>query len=119
MSRPPAALSGASCTIRLVATLAFFLFSSSYVSVGPARAADVAIGASSADFLSFEIGGRSAGMAGAGTGIASGVTAQFWNPAALATLSQSQVGAMHANWLQDLSYEWLGIARPMGSLGVG
>ena len=90
-----------------------------YLSVRPAHA-DVAIGASSADFLQFEVGGRSAGMAGAHTGIATGVTAQFWNPAALATLEQPQVGAMHATWLKDLSYEWMGYARPMGPrLGVG
>jgi len=90
-----------------------------YGSVRPAFA-DVAIGASSADFLQFEVGGRSAGMAGAHTGIATGVTAQFWNPAALATLGQPQVGAMHATWLKDLSYEWVGYARPMGPrLGVG
>jgi hypothetical protein len=119
MSRPPAALSAASRTIRaFFVTLAVLLVGLACVWVRPANA-DIAVGASSADFLSFEIGGRSAGMAGAQTGIASGVTAQFWNPAALATLNQSQVGAMHANWLQDLSYEWLGIAKPMGSLGVG
>jgi hypothetical protein len=119
MSRPPTALSAASRTLRLfVVTLAVLLVGIACVWVRPANA-DIAVGASSADFLSFEIGGKSAGMAGAQTGIATGVTAQFWNPAALATLSQSQVGAMHANWLQDLSYEWLGIAKPMGSLGVG
>ncbi len=119
MSRPPTALSAASRTIRVfVLTLGIFLVGIACVWVRPVNA-DIAVGASSADFLSFEIGGKSAGMAGAQTGIASGVTAQFWNPAALATLNQSQVGAMHANWLQDLSYEWLGIAKPMGSLGVG
>ncbi|HKQ18278.1 MAG TPA: PorV/PorQ family protein [Candidatus Eisenbacteria bacterium] len=90
-----------------------------YVTVRPALA-DIAIGGSSADFLQFEIGGRSAGMAGAHTGIATGVTAQFWNPAALATLDQPQIGAMHATWLGDLSYEWLGYARPVSpKLGVG
>jgi hypothetical protein len=90
-----------------------------YGSVRPAFA-DIAIGASSADFLQFEVGGRSAGMAGAHTGIATGVTAQFWNPAALATLGQPQIGAMHATWLDDLSYEWVGYARPMSPrLGVG
>ncbi|MGE5176530.1 MAG: PorV/PorQ family protein [Hyphomicrobiales bacterium] len=89
---------------------------------GPVRTAEagVAVGGSSADFLQFEVGGRSAGMAGAFTGPATGITAQFWNPAALARLDQPQVGAMHATWLQDLNYEWLGYARPMGPrLGVG
>jgi hypothetical protein len=83
-------------------------------------AAGVSVGGSSADFLQFEVGGRSAGMAGAQTGLATGVTAQFWNPAALATLNQPEIGLMHANWLGDLSYEWAGYARPVGSgLGVG
>lgn len=59
-------------------------------------------------------------MAGAHTGIATGVTAQFWNPAALATMDRPQVGAMHATWLNDLSYEWIGYARPVSpKLGVG
>jgi hypothetical protein len=115
MSRPPRAFSAASRTFSIFALIQLF---SSYPGVHPARA-NVSVGASSADFLSFEIGGRSAGMAGAQTGIATGVTAQFWNPAALSTLTQSQVGAMHANWLEGLSYEWLGVARPMGKLGVG
>ncbi len=78
------------------------------------------VGGSSADFLQFEVGGRSAGMGGAQTGVATGVTAQFWNPALLATLQNPEVGALHASWLQDLSYEWVGYARPLGSsLGVG
>ena len=59
-------------------------------------------------------------MAGAHTGIATGVTAQFWNPAALAILDRPQVGAMHATWLNDLSFEWIGYARPVSpKLGVG
>jgi len=89
---------------------------------GPVRAAyaDVAIGASSGSFLDFEVGGRPGGMAGAQVANASGVTAQYWNPAGLSDLNQSQVGAMHATWLSDLDYEWLGYARPMGpKWGVG
>jgi hypothetical protein len=117
MSRPRHASSCcASTPVRLALLTAACAFSA-YLFVRPAFA-DVAVGASSGDFLSFEVGGRSAGMAGAHTGVATGVTAQFWNPAGLATLTQPQVGAMHANWLQDLSYEWLGVAKPMG-IGVG
>jgi len=85
-----------------------------YLPVHPAYG-DVAVGASSAGFLGFEVGGRPAGMAGAQTASASGVMAQFWNPAGLTSLDRPQIGAMHATWLGDLSYEWLGYARPMGS----
>lgn len=117
MSRPPrASWSRASTPVPAVVLGAAFALSA-YLFVRPAFA-DVAVGATSGDFLSFEVGGRSAGMAGAHTGVATGVTAQFWNPAGLAGLTQPQVGAMHANWLQDLSYEWLGVAKPMG-IGVG
>jgi len=59
-------------------------------------------------------------MGGAQVGSAAGIMAQYWNPAALASLEQQQVGAMHAAWLQDLKYEWLGYARPLSpKIGVG
>jgi len=95
------------------------LLTSLYPFVRPARA-DVAVGASSAGFLNFEVGARPAGMAGAGIGMGSGVTSQLWNPAFLADLSRPEVGAMHATWLDGLSYEWLGYARPMSpKWGIG
>jgi hypothetical protein len=95
------------------------LLASLYPFVRPAEAG-VAIGTSSAGFLNFEVGARPAGMAGAGIGIGSGVTSQLWNPAFLADLDRPEVGAMHASWLDGLSYEWLGYAKPMGPhLGVG
>ena len=90
-----------------------------YGEVRPASAA-VSVGTSGGGFLNFEVGGRSAGMGGAQVSTATGVTAQFWNPAGLATTDQAQVGAMHATWLDNLAYEWVGYARPIGSgLGVG
>src|SRR5689334_8630781 len=73
------------------------------------------VGGSMADFLQFEVGGRSAGMGGAQVGVATGVTSQFWNPALLASLQNPEVGALHASWLGDLNYEWVGYARPLGS----
>lgn len=118
MLRPTASSPTSACSGLRIAVLATLLVLPAYLLVRPATA-QVAVGGSSGDFLTFEVGGRSAGMAGAHTGVARGVTAQFWNPAGLASLNQSQVGAMHANWLQDLSYEWLGFARPLGRLGVG
>lgn len=90
-----------------------------YGEVRPAFAA-VSVGTSGGGFLNFEVGGRSAGMGGAQVSTATGVTAQFWNPAGLATTDQAQVGAMHATWLDNLAYEWVGYAKPLGSgLGVG
>lgn len=82
--------------------------------------ADVAVGTSAGDFLGFEIGASSAGLAGANTAIASGTTSQFWNPSLLAYMTRPQASMMHATWLGNLQYEWIGYARPMGShQGVG
>ena len=102
-----------------VALAAAIAFSGLYLNVRPAYA-DVPVGGRAGDFLQFEVGGRPSGMGGAQVGSASGIMAQYWNPAALSSLRNPQVGAMHAMWLQDLNYEWLGYARPMSpGLGVG
>ena len=72
------------------------------------------VGTSAGDFLSFEIGAGSAGLAGAQTSVASGASAQFWNPALLAGMSNPQASMMHASWLGNLQYDWIGYARPLG-----
>ncbi len=95
------------------------LFTLMYLPVRAARA-DVAVGTSAGDFLGFEIGASSAGLAGANTSVASGASAQFWNPSLLAGMTQPQASMMHATWLGDLQYEWIGYARPLGPrTGIG
>lgn len=90
-----------------------------YVPVRPAHA-QVAVGTSAGDFLGFEIGASSAGLAGANTSVASGAQSQYWNPALLAGMSRPQASMMHATWLGNLQYEWAGYARPLGpKAGVG
>jgi len=82
--------------------------------------AQVAVGASAGEFLGFEIGASSAGLAGANTSVASGVSSQLWNPSLLAGMTRPQASMMHATWLGDLQYEWIGYARPLGlNKGVG
>ncbi|HXF59940.1 MAG TPA: PorV/PorQ family protein [Candidatus Saccharimonadales bacterium] len=78
------------------------------------------MGTSAGDFLGFEIGASSAGLGGANTSIPSGASSQFWNPSLLAYMSRPQASMMHATWLGNLQYEWIGYARPMGPhRGVG
>lgn len=90
-----------------------------YVAVRPAQA-EVAVGASAGNFLGFEVGASSAGIAGANTSVASGASSQFWNPSLTAFMTRPQASMMHATWLGNLQYEWLGYARPMGPRkGVG
>jgi hypothetical protein len=99
--------------------LGFLLTATLCLGAGPALA-QVAVGASAGEFLGFEIGASSAGLAGANTSVASGVSSQFWNPSLLAEMSHPQASMMHATWLGDLQYEWIGYARPLGlNKGVG
>ena len=89
-----------------------------YLGVRPAHA-QVEVGTSAGGFLGFEVGAGSAGLAGANTSVASGASAQYWNPSLLAGMTRGQVSAMHATWLDNLQFEWMGYARPMGGKGVG
>jgi hypothetical protein len=66
------------------------------------------------------VGASSAGLAGANTSVASGASSQFWNPSLLAFMTKPQASMMHATWLENLQYEWIGYARPLGPRkGVG
>jgi len=101
-------------TIRiLLLTTCLLAIASLYPGVRPARA-QVAVGTSAGGFLGFEVGASSAGLAGANTSVASGTTSQFWNPSLLAFMTKPQASMMHATWLENLQYEWIGYARPLG-----
>src|SRR5690349_13522784 len=90
-----------------------------YLGVRPA-AADVEVGTSAGGFLGFEVGAGGAGLAGANTSVANGASSQFWNPSLLAGMTKPQASVMHATWLENLQYEWIGYARPLGPRkGVG
>jgi cell division septation protein DedD len=114
-------------SVHAVLTIARFLFlvlcllaaASSYLGARPAGA-DVAVGTSAGGFLGFEVGAGGAGLAGANTSVPSGASSQFWNPSLLATMTRAQASVMHATWLENLQYEWIGYARPLGPRkGVG
>src|SRR5438477_6666270 len=107
-------------SIRIPVLLALILAAdSTYLGVRPAHA-QVAVGTSTGGFLGFEVGAGSAGLAGANTSVASGAVSQFWNPSLLAFMAKPQASMMHATWLENLQYEWIGYARPLGPRkGVG
>ncbi|HYR51638.1 MAG TPA: PorV/PorQ family protein [Candidatus Dormibacteraeota bacterium] len=106
--------------VRMFLLFSTVLFPASlYLTVRPANA-QVAVGTSAGEFLGFEVGASSAGIAGANTSVATGATSQFWNPSLLSLMSRPQVSLMHATWLGNLQYEWIGYARPLGpNKGVG
>lgn len=119
MQRPLPAWGAGYRPLRIALVAAAVALGLMYSAVRPSYAA-VAVGGSTGDFLQFEVGGRASGMGGAQVSSANGVMAQFWNPAGLASLERPQVGGMHATWLDNLSYEWLGYAAPVNPrFGVG
>lgn len=74
-------------------------------------------GTSSVNFLNIGVSARSAATGGAFSAIADGPVSAFYNPAGLARVENIQVAGMHTEWLDDLRYEYLGFASPVGQNG--
>jgi len=72
-------------------------------------------------FLKLGVGARPMGMGSAYVAIADDPTAVYWNPAGLATISKTQVTAMHNEWIQDFRQEFVAVGAKAGpgSLGFG
>lgn len=78
-------------------------------------------GSSTANFLKLGVGARPVAMGEAYTAVANDIYATMWNPAGLARLTAPEVGLMHAELVEGLKYEFVGIALPKiwrGNLAV-
>ena len=75
-------------------------------------------GKSGMAFLKLGISGRGTGMADAGSAIASGAAATYYNPAGLLPQElapgTSQLMLMHREWIQDTRMEYLGASVALG-----
>lgn len=58
-------------------------------------------------------GARIEAMAGAGTALASGHDAAYWNPASLGRCEESALSFSHAAWFADIDYEHICYVRPL------
>ncbi len=76
------------------------------------------VGATSFDFLSLDVGPRQTAMGGSGAAVADDLFGSVQNPAALGRLWRQEVSLMHAVWLQDVNYQYLGYARPSEDYGT-
>lgn len=81
---------------------------------GPAFCAGDAAGTSAAQFLKMGAGGRAAAMAEAHAAMADDVYAAYYNPAGLALLDKPSMGAMHAQYIQGVRYQYGAVALPLG-----
>jgi hypothetical protein len=59
-------------------------------------------------FLKLGIGARATGMGEAFVAVSDDATALYWNPAGICQLQGSQLTMMHAEWFQDIRFEYLG-----------
>ena len=97
-------------SVRLLLPLALL---GGLLTAGPAFATRYA-----GEFLRIGVGARALGMGSAFVGLADDGTAAYWNPAGLATLSERQVTAMHAEQFGSIvQYDFLSYVMPVGSPG--
>jgi hypothetical protein len=67
-------------------------------------------------------GARAAAMGEAFGAVADDATAVYWNPAGLGRVRNGSLSVMHALWLEDVAYDWLSYAHPLGrqdTVGIG
>jgi hypothetical protein len=78
--------------------------------------ADMKIGKYAGEFMAIGVGGRALGMGSAYTGLASDVTAGYWNPAGLARIMYPEIALMHDERYGNLvNYDYAAVAFPFGS----
>lgn len=72
-------------------------------------------------FLKIGTGARPAAMGGAYTALADDVNALSYNPGGLAQVKSRELGATHAEWLLDTTFDFFGYAHPTGrgTFGLG
>jgi len=73
------------------------------------------VGTSGSAALKIGIGARATAMGEASVAVVDDVSSIYWNPAGLFQIRDSQLSAMHMEWLDDIRYEWLGYAQPLAS----
>ncbi len=76
------------------------------------------VGTTAAAFLEIPVGARAIGMGGAFVGTADDATSLYWNPAGIARLQQREAMFNHTTWIADMSYDFAGVALPMGDFGT-
>ena len=77
------------------------------------------VGTTVAQFLKIGAGARAVGMGGAYSAISNDIYAVYWNPAGLATSSNtSEATFNHANWMADIKYDFAAASINLGSAGT-
>ena len=90
------------------------------VLIGSSTYAGDGAGSSAMEFLKIGVSARSAATGGAFSAICDGPMSAHYNPAGLSRADNIQIAGMHVEWFQDLRYEYIGLALPLGrASGLG
>ncbi len=73
------------------------------------------VGTTGNALLRVGVGARATAMGDTFVGIADDVHAIYWNPAGIHQIGRPQLAVMHAEWLADTRYEWVGFVQNLGS----
>lgn len=96
--------------------LSLILLLAAVVAAAPVHAAS---GQNAMAFLGLGAGARSAALGGAVSASIDDATAAYWNPAGLARLEGWDISGTHTEWLEDIRYEQVSVARNRGRHGFG
>jgi len=76
------------------------------------------VATSSAQFLKIGVGARAISLGGSFVATASDLSAMYWNPAGLSSLTSSAVQVAYTEYLADVSYSYVAFGTSFGSLGT-
>ncbi len=78
------------------------------------------VGTTAAAFLGLSTDAKSSAMGNAQVAFAEGTNALYWNPAGLASMSESGVTLSSVNWIQDSQFTTVALAlnSPIGNVGL-
>jgi len=76
------------------------------------------VGTTAAGFLNIDVGARAVSMGGAFVSVADDISAMYWNSAGIARFSRSKAMFSHTNWIGGVTFNYAGVAVPMGHLGT-
>ena len=89
------------------------------VSSSFARDAGAAAGETGFTSLKLGVGARPMGMGSAYVALVDDATATYWNPAGLASVTGTQITAMHNEWIQDFRQEYAAVGTKLGPGVIG
>jgi hypothetical protein len=69
-------------------------------------------------FMLIEPDARIAGLGNAGVTMYEGLRAVYYNPAAIGRVTSFEAVFSHSAWIADITYDWVGVAVPLGSHGT-